>query len=249
VIDLIFYAQYIASKAGKTGLTPTIDIWRVTRSSGATSEIVTGGSAVELGDGLYLYRLTGADVLLYDYLATFKTADATVDQQHIPALWTNFSMASAIADIWTYATRTLTQSAAAVTAAVTGSTLSVQRGDTFSATLTGLAANTGYVSIDWTVKRAKSDPDTDAIICIRKNASGLNDGLLYLNGAAGTAGLGSITVNSATSLTLTLAASATDDLAPADGLYYDVQYIFASSVQTATDGLCNVSADIRRAIV
>lgn len=85
--DITFYAFYVASKVGKTGLTVTIDIWENTRSGTAT-EIVTGGSATEIGDGLYKYRLTSANVdAIGEYIAVFKTADATVDAQHIPALW------------------------------------------------------------------------------------------------------------------------------------------------------------------
>lgn len=92
--DLLFYAMYTTSKTGTTGLTVTIDIHRITRSSGATSEVVTGGSATELGDGIYLYRLAGANPELYDYIAIFKTATTTVDQRDIPALWTLFGMDS-----------------------------------------------------------------------------------------------------------------------------------------------------------
>lgn len=135
--------------------------------------------------------------------------------------------------------------------ATLGSKITQTRGDTLSATLTGLTANTSYVSIDFTVKKTVDDADTAAIICIRKNASGLTDGLLYLNGAAPVSPVvaadGSITVISSTSLTFTLAARAMDDLTP--GRYvYDVQYIFASSVLTATYGDFEVVGDVRKAI-
>lgn len=279
--DLLFYSMYTTSKVGTTGLTVTIDIWRVTRSSAATSEVVTAGSAAELGDGVYLYRLASADPTLYDYVAIFKTATDTVDQQHIPALWTQFGVESSLqtgavsaaavatgaidadalaADagteigtaVWASATRTLTQTAAEVTEAVSGSTLTIARGDTWSATLTGLAANTGYVSIDLTVKSDLDDDDDDAILKIRLNAPSASDGLLYLNGAAPVAPVvstdGTITVNSATSITVALAARATDDLVPQDGLYYDIQYVFATSVQTVTEGICNITADVTRSI-
>jgi hypothetical protein len=156
------------------------------------------------------------------------------------------------AEIWANATRTLTQTAAEVAAAVAGSTITITRGDTLSASLTGLGSNTGYVSIDFTVKYDKSDSDNDAILRIRKNASGLTDGLLRLNQAALVAPVvaadGSITVDSATALTIALAARATDDLPAVDGCYYDIQLIFAASVQTITEGVCNISADVTRAI-
>lgn len=92
--SLIFYAHYIASKQGKTGLAVTIDVHRITRSSGSSSEIVTGSSATEVGDGLYRYLLSDADITVYDYAVVFKTSDTSVDQQHIPALWTRYGMSS-----------------------------------------------------------------------------------------------------------------------------------------------------------
>lgn len=85
--DITFYAFYLASKVGKTGITVTVDVWEHTRAGTAT-EIVTGGSATEIGDGLYKYVLSSASVdAIGEYIAVFKTADATVDAQHIPAIW------------------------------------------------------------------------------------------------------------------------------------------------------------------
>jgi hypothetical protein len=74
--------MYVESKVGKTGLTVTVDVYR------AGTEIVTAASAVEVGDGLYKYELaSGSVTVVGEYVAVFKTATATVDQQHIPALW------------------------------------------------------------------------------------------------------------------------------------------------------------------
>ena len=85
--DITFYAFYVASKQGKTGITVTVDVWEHTRTGTAT-EIVTGGSATEIGDGLYKYVLSSASVdAIGEYIAVFKTADASVDAQHIPAIW------------------------------------------------------------------------------------------------------------------------------------------------------------------
>jgi len=79
---ITFYAMYVASKVGKTGLTPTVDVFR------AGSLIVTAASGVEVGDGLYSYTLAVGSVTVEgEYAAVFKTSDSTVDQQHIPALW------------------------------------------------------------------------------------------------------------------------------------------------------------------
>lgn len=81
---ITFYAHFIASKVGSTGLTVTADVYR-----GSTSTpIVSGGSATELGGGIYKYTLASGSVSTEDeYIAIFKTASTAVDQQHIPSLW------------------------------------------------------------------------------------------------------------------------------------------------------------------
>ena len=75
--DYKFYAFFTASKVGKTGLTVTADI----RNSAGTLQ-VTDGSATEIGSGLYIYTYTSATE--DDYTAGFKTADTSVDAQHVP---------------------------------------------------------------------------------------------------------------------------------------------------------------------
>ena len=84
--DIVFVGQFIASKTGKTGLSPTVDVDRYTISDGTRTALVTAGSTIEGRRGLYHYRLASADLSLYQYVATFITADATVDQQEIAAL-------------------------------------------------------------------------------------------------------------------------------------------------------------------
>lgn len=87
-VGVAFYAHFVASKTGKTGLTVTVDVWRITEA-GVATEVVTGGSATEIGDGLYRYGLSAASVTAAgEYISVFKTADSTVDAQHMPAVWT-----------------------------------------------------------------------------------------------------------------------------------------------------------------
>ena len=160
------------------------------------------------------------------------------------------SAADVAGEVWTYSTRTLTQSAAAVAAAVAGSAIAILRGDTLTAELTGLGSLAGYVSIDFTVKAAKADVDADALVRIRLNASGTGDGLLRLNGSGvSDASKGSIAIDDedAGDITVTLAAAATASLEVRSGLYYDVQLITATAVSTLTDGDADVTADVTRA--
>lgn len=94
-MNLLFHAQFTAAKAGKTGLTPTIDVVRIARADGTATTIVTGGAATEGSHGCYRYLLTGADLQSYDYIGTFITTDATVDLKEVASGWTRWSEAVA----------------------------------------------------------------------------------------------------------------------------------------------------------
>ncbi len=137
-----------------------------------------------------------------------------------------------------------------VVPAVVGSTITILRGDTLRASLLNLGSLAQYVSLDFTVKLHTYDTDDDALIRVRKNASGLTDGLLRLNGAAHTTGTdGSITIDDAPTgdVTIVLKANITDDLEP--GTYvYDVQLIEAAEVTTLTSGTLLVTPDITRLV-
>lgn len=291
--DLMFYAFFIASKVGKTGLTVTVDIHRVTRSSGASSEVVTGGSMTEVGDGAYSYRLASADTTLYDYVAVAKTADTSVDQQHLAALWTLWGnalgadvvtaaavadgaidagaiasnaitaakiatgaidadalAADAVAEIWSYATRTLTASSTGADVSTSAGYIRRRRGDSWSISITGLGALTGYTSIWFTIKTAPGDTDAQSIIQVKKNASGSGDGLLYVNGAAASsAALGSITIDdaSAGNITVAIDETVTDDM-PVSLLLFDVQTLITANTNTPTAGTFEVIEDITRSV-
>lgn len=157
-----------------------------------------------------------------------------------------------INEVWSNATRTLTQSAAQVAATVAGSVINVLRGDTFSIALTGLGSLTGYVTLDFTVKLSPNDSDADAVLRIRKNASAMADGLLRLNGAAvapADASHGSITINDEAlgNITIALAAAEAAQLV-VNSYTYDVQKVGAAAVGTLTEGTFIVSADVTRAV-
>lgn len=137
-----------------------------------------------------------------------------------------------------------------VVSPVSGSTITIVRGDTLSAAISGLGDLTGYVSLDFSVKRATGELDASAIIHIRKNVSGVEDGLLRLNGAeyaTATDGAIAITDETAGDIGITLKSAATSALAP--GSYvYDLQLITAGGVSTLTGGALTVIADVTRMV-
>ena len=86
-VGVLFAAQFTESKVGKTGLTVTVNVYLV-NTSGTASAVVTGGSATEVGKGVYSYLLSsGSNTTAGVLVATFLTATTSVDQQEIPAAW------------------------------------------------------------------------------------------------------------------------------------------------------------------
>lgn len=81
---ITFFAFFVASKVGKASLADvTVDVYNP-----AGSKIVAAGATSEVGGGLYSYTLAAESVASAgEYVAIFKTADATVDQKEIPSLW------------------------------------------------------------------------------------------------------------------------------------------------------------------
>lgn len=148
------------------------------------------------------------------------------------------------ADVWAYATRTLTMTAAQIAAVLTGNTLTLQRGDTFTASLTGLGSLVGRSKLWFTVKHRYDDADTAAILQIEETG-----GLLRLLGAAGTAIQGTLVVTDAATgaLTLTLIPAASSLLIPGKHYLYDVQMLTGTVLRTLTAGTFVVSSDVTRA--
>lgn len=107
--DILFGAQFKESKLGKTGLTVTFSVYSVRISDLAITIITTSGSGTEVGKGLYVYKLSSADLQTYYYFATALTATTTVDDREIAAVqldWVDRSVgvtASTVSDKTGYA--------------------------------------------------------------------------------------------------------------------------------------------------
>lgn len=201
-------------------------------------------------DALYAASATGALPVSTGGIVAGSFAAGAIDAAAIAANAIGASELAADAAteigtaVWVSATRTLTQSAASVVAAVSGSDITIARGDTLSAALTGLGSIANRSKIWFTAKRAKSDADSDAIIQITEAG-----GLLTLNGTTGTSGNGSITVDDEDDGDITIAL---DEVASAalkvEDLVYDVQVLRSTgAVNTLTEGRATVSADVTRA--
>ena len=84
-VKMVALAQFIASKAGATGLTVTCDVDEYDADNSTVDDAyLTAQSMTHVRNGIYRLFFDGDDTLLY--VATAKTADSSVDQQHIPAV-------------------------------------------------------------------------------------------------------------------------------------------------------------------
>ena len=84
-VKMVALAQYIASKAGATGLTVTCDVdeYDIDNST-VDNAYLTAQSMTAVRNGIYRLFFDGDDTKLYT--ATAKTSDSSVDQQHIAAV-------------------------------------------------------------------------------------------------------------------------------------------------------------------
>jgi hypothetical protein len=196
--------------------------------------------------GAYGKIYASADLDTYHYVAGGLYGGAT----SLDSDWVTGVASSDASEIWAYASRTLTQSAAAVTAAVSGSDLTILRGDTFTAAITGLGSIANRSKLWFTIKASKDDTDEAALvnILLTTPAAG-TDGLQTLNGATGTAAQGSIVVDNETTgaITITIDDAATVSLIPQDAVY-DIQVLRTTgAVNTLTEGDAEITGDVTRA--
>jgi len=142
---------------------------------------------------------------------------------------------------WASATRTLTMTATEIESAVSGSSITQIRGDTWNFDIPDLTLSTD--KIQFAIKRNKGAEDADAMLFIDKTT-----GLITVMGAAGTAGDASLTY-ATTTLTVEVKPSVTAQL-PAGSWVYGIQSITAAGVVAETyGGTFVVTADVVKAVV
>lgn len=161
-------------------------------------------------------------------------------------VWQGEGVTKRPAETWSITPRTLTQTAAQVAAALAGEDLTIHRGDSFAATLTGLGSLPGRTYLWLTIKR-QPERETDAEARIQITEA---DGLTIVNGAAyATAAHGSLTVNAGEdAVTIAIHGIATALLSAGQQWHYDLQVLDADGdPYTIAEGLVTVDADVTRA--
>lgn len=209
-----------------TGLTLSeiaLYLYRRAKSGGAVTTLWNGEHPTEeIGGGLYSRAYTGEDEATYGYYGHAYHSGAT----------------SLDCD---YAVNGYRQD----TSVQAGSTITIHRGDALSTSIANLGSLAGRTRLWFTVKGDKNDSDSESVVQIEETA-----GLVTLNGAAGTAAQGDITVTDEVlgNITITMEEAATRLLPPDTGYHYDVQVLTSSGTDTLAYGTANVDADVTRAV-
>lgn len=167
---------------------------------------------------------TGADS---DTLETLSDQIDTIDSSGVAAA------------VWSNADRTLTQTATSITSAVSGSTITDVRGDSWDIDITDLTLDSNKQQ--FAIKRHAGDADSAALLFVDSDT-----GLLCINGAAGTASDASL-VYAGTTLTLTVKPAATAQIPTGNHLYGIQSVTAAGVVNEAYGGTFTVQADVVKA--
>lgn len=149
------------------------------------------------------------------------------------------------AEVWAYASRTLTQSSAQIAATVSGTTITLQRGDSLSIALTGLGSLTGNTKLWFGAKSDLNAVDATAELLVERTA-----GLLYIHGQApASAGSGVVTVDDAGAGNITITVDEVESRKLTKGRYtYEVQSLISGNVRTHARGLLIVQEDAIRSV-
>lgn len=172
-------------------------------------------------------------------LTSFGTLAADVWNRLTSALTTSGSIGKALADllaVFNATTRTLTQSAASVTAAVAGSDMAVTRYTTYTTQITGMTIPADWEKIWLTAKPDDAGSDTDAQIQILEtNPGAATDGGQYFNRVAAnvtTRPYASLTVDQPGG-TITVLIKPAGTALLAEGSYkYDLKYLRSDADDT-----------------
>lgn len=212
------------------------------RSTGADTVIWDGtqNPTEEIDNvGAYARIYASADFDTYNYFARGTYTGATVlDSDHVQG-------GRGPVNPWELSPRTLTQSAASVTSAVTGDEVTVYRGTYWEVTLTGLPDLTDRTEVYLAVKVDKDDTDDEAIALWS-----LGTGLERFDGQVATASEGALTVPTSTSVKVVLKANTTQNAPILSDLWYGVKRIAASGEAYASSegGTWDIVAETPRAV-
>lgn len=132
---LILAAFFTENGLGKTGLTVTVDAWRVEQAS--ATQIVTAQPATAVGAGFYYYTIVPGTTPFSQVVFKFSTASTAVDARELVGSylvgpdWVETAGTITPAAVWGYATRTLTNLIYTFYPIIHGTDITIFRGDDY----------------------------------------------------------------------------------------------------------------------
>ena len=144
--------------------------------------------------------------------------------------------------IWANADRTLTQTATSITAAVSGSSITDIRGNSWDIDIASLTLDSNQ--IQFAIKKTVGNEDSEALLFVDTDT-----GLLIVNGAAATDATQASLTYTGTTLTIDVDAEITA-LLPVGDWKYGIQSITAGGVVSEIyGGTFAITADVAKATV
>jgi hypothetical protein len=202
----------------------------------------TDGVIVATNNDKTGYSLSSAGVqAIWDALTSALTTSGSIGKLIVDNLAASGSLA---ADVWGYATRTLTSTAAATASAVDGSTLNITRAVTYEATISGLTIPATWSKMYFTMDDSNDLHLADSnarIQILDTNGGDAGDGLQYLNGASATASQAELTIDQgAGTIDIVIEDDATQSL-ESGAHRYDIKVVKSDGrTQVLTAGDANV---------
>ena len=218
---------------------------------GTSGELTTTISAVNSAGAARYITVKFSDVADDEWQDAFYIIQVmeAVDVPSAADIWTYAtrtltSFGTLAADIWSYAIRTLTVGLGHLKTSVLGTTIEIFRGDTLIINISKLGDISARDNIWFTVKSDNDDADTASQIQIDEVT-----GLLFIIGSpAGTPANGSITVTDAVAGNITVRLEAVEAAKLANDFlgYFDSQTDTAGLIATLRYGNAKVLADVTR---
>ncbi len=198
------------------------------------ASVISGVNVLNGVDGASL-SIVNKTTGVYTVTATVPAGAEDGDQYQ----WRFTATVDSVPDNWTY------DFVVSATNTRQSTKISAIRGDTIRKSITGLGSLVSYTEYWLTVKKKKSDQDSDAIIQV-KYTTGLE---VFKGDGTLSSALGSLTVvdDEAGELRFYLDESLSKNLYEND-FHYDVQGLAGSDIVTLRSGIFSVSDDVTRAV-
>jgi len=156
----------------ETGLTISQADIRLSKNGGDFAQTNDATGATHDENGWYYLTLDATDT------NTLGRLDVAINESGALPVWREYMVCTS--NTWdaffgsTYLTTSCTLTASAVTTALSSGILTITRGDSLSAEITGLGDISGRSKLWFTVKNKRSDTDAQAIIQIEETCYGCN---------------------------------------------------------------------------